>query len=155
MIAGATDGGICFLDFTDRRMLEHQLMALRRRFKAGLAPGRHAHLTTLRRELAEYFAGKRQDFDVPLEMRGTAFEMRVWQELQRIPYGETRSYSEMAQRVGRPAAVRAVGHANGLNTISVIVPCHRVVGKNGDLVGYGGGLWRKRRLLHLESASAL
>ena len=78
MIAGATDGGVCLLEFTDRRMLEHQLVTLRRRFKAGLAPGRHAHLTTLRKELGEYFAGTRQDFDVPVEIRGTPFEMRVW-----------------------------------------------------------------------------
>jgi AraC family transcriptional regulator of adaptative response/methylated-DNA-[protein]-cysteine methyltransferase len=153
MIAGATDEGICLLEFTDRRMLEHQLVTLRRRFKAGLAPGRHAHLTTLRRELGEYFAGKRQDFDVPVAMRGTPFEMKVWQELQRIPYGETRSYADMAQRIGSPAAVRAVGRANGLNAIAIVVPCHRVVNKNGDLGGYGGGLWRKRRLLHLEAAS--
>jgi len=153
MVAGATDGGICLLEFTDRRMLEHQFVMLKRRFKAGLAPGRHPHLTTLRRELGEYFAGKRKVFDVPVEMRGTPFEMKVWKELQQIPYGETRSYADMAQRVGSPAAVRAVGRANGLNAIAIVVPCHRVVNKNGDLGGYGGGLWRKRRLLHLEAAS--
>jgi len=152
MVAGASDDGICLLDFTDRRVLEHQFALLKRRFQASLAPGRHPHLTMLRRELGEYFAGKRKDFDVPIDMRGTPFEMRVWQELQRIPYGKTRSYAEMAQRIGSPAAVRAMGRANGLNPVSVIVPCHRVVGKNGDLVGYGGGLWRKRRLLHFEGA---
>jgi AraC family transcriptional regulator of adaptative response/methylated-DNA-[protein]-cysteine methyltransferase len=90
---------------------------------------------------------------VPVEVRGTPFEMKVWEELQRIPYGETRSYADMAQRIGSPAAVRAVGRANGLNAIAIVVPCHRVVNKNGDLGGYGGGLWRKRRLLHLEAAS--
>jgi AraC family transcriptional regulator of adaptative response/methylated-DNA-[protein]-cysteine methyltransferase len=153
MIAGATDGGVCLLEFTDRRMLEQQLVTLRRRFKAGLAPGRHAHLTTLRKELGEYFAGKRQDFAVPVEMRGTPFELRVWKALQEIPYGETRSYADMAVHVGSPAAVRAVGRANGLNAIAIVVPCHRVVNKNGDLGGYGGGLWRKRRLLHLEANS--
>lgn len=151
MIAGATDEGICLLDFTDRRMLEHQFKMLRRRFKVGLAPGRHPHLTALRRQLGEYFSGKRHEFDVPVDMRGTDFEMKVWRELLRIPYGETRSYAEMAKRVGRPSAVRAMGRANGLNAISIIVPCHRVVGKNGELVGYGGGLWRKRRLLYLEA----
>src|SRR5262245_13162823 len=154
MIAGATDEGVCLLDFTDRRMLEHQFAALRRRFKAGLAPGRHPHLTLLRKELGEYFAGKRREFTVPLDMRGTPFEMRVWRELQGIPYGETRSYTDMARRVHKPAAVRAVGRANGLNTISIVVPCHRVLNKNGDLCGYGGGLWRKRRLLHLEASAA-
>ena len=109
MVAGATDGGICLLEFTDRRMLEHQFVTLKRRFKAGLAPGRHAHLTTLRSELGEYFAGKRQVFDVPVDMRGTPFQMSVWRELREIPYGETRSYADMARRVGSPAAVRAVG----------------------------------------------
>jgi AraC family transcriptional regulator of adaptative response/methylated-DNA-[protein]-cysteine methyltransferase len=153
MIAGATDGGVCLLEFTDRRMLEHQLAMLKRRFKAGLAPGRHAHLTALRRQLGEYFAGRRTDFTVPVEMRGTPFEMRVWQELQRIPYGETRSYADMARRVGRPSAVRALGRANALNAIAIVVPCHRVVNKNGELGGYGGGLWRKRRLLYLEARS--
>jgi len=155
MIAGATDGGVCLLEFTDRRMLEQQFVTLRRRFKAGLAPARHAHLTTLRRELGEYFAGKRQVFDVPVEMRGTPFEMKVWRALQEIPYGETRSYADMAQTVGSPAAVRAVGRANGLNAIAIVVPCHRVLNKNGDLGGYGGGLWRKRRLLHLEAGSRM
>ena len=153
MIAGATDDGLCLLEFTDRRMLEKQLVTLRRRFKAGLAPGRHPHLSTLRRELGEYFAGKRHVFTVPVEMRGTPFQMQVWRELREIPYGETRSYADMAQRVGNPAAVRAVGTANGLNAIAIVVPCHRVVNKNGDLGGYGGGLWRKRRLLHLEASA--
>ena len=112
------------------------------------------HLTTLRRELGEYFAGKRQVFDVPVDMRGTPFQMNVWRGASaRFRYGETRSYADMAQRVGSPAAVRAVGRANGLNAIAIVVPCHRVVNKNGDLGGYGGGLWRKRRLLHLEAAS--
>jgi AraC family transcriptional regulator of adaptative response/methylated-DNA-[protein]-cysteine methyltransferase len=152
MIAGATDAGVCLLDFTDRRLLEHQLVSLRRRFKAGLVPGRHPHLTTLRRELGEYFAGSRHAFTVPLAVRGTPFEMRAWEALRQIPYGETRSYADMARLVGSPAAVRAVGRANGLNAISIIVPCHRVINKNGDLAGYGGGLWRKRRLLHLEAA---
>jgi AraC family transcriptional regulator of adaptative response/methylated-DNA-[protein]-cysteine methyltransferase len=153
MVAGATDGGICLLEFTDRRMLEKQLVTLRRRYEAGLVPGRHAHLTTLRRELGEYFAGKRQVFDVPVDMRGTPFQMSVWRALREIPHGETRSYTDMARRVGSPAAVRAVGTANGLNAIAIVVPCHRVVNKNGDLGGYGGGLWRKRRLLHLEAGA--
>lgn len=152
MIAGATDDGVCLLDFTDRRMLEHHFATLRRRLKAGFAPGRHPHLTLLRKELGEYFAGTRRAFSVPVDMRGTPFEMSVWHELQQIPYGETRSYADMARRVRNPAAVRAVGRANGLNAIAIVVPCHRVVNKNGNLGGYGGGLWRKRRLLHIEAA---
>ena len=102
------------------------------------------------RELDAYFAGKRERFALPLEPQGTAFQKRVWKKLVSIPYGKTVSYSELARRIGRSGAYRAVGAANGQNPISVIVPCHRVLGKNGDLTGYGGGLDMKRRLLELE-----
>jgi len=152
MIAGATDTGLCLLEFTDRRMLEQQLATLRRRFKAALAPADHPHLTTLKTELAEYFGGTRQTFTLPLDAPGTPFEERVWEALNRIPYGETRSYEDIAREVATPAAVRAVGRANGMNRIAIVIPCHRVVNKSGELGGYGGGLWRKRRLLHLERA---
>ena len=117
-------------------------------------PADHPHLQTLRGELAEYFAGTRKTFSVPLEAPGTPFEMRCWQALCEIPYGETRSYADVARTVGSPAAVRAVGRANGMNRIAIVIPCHRVVNKSGELGGYGGGLWRKRRLLHLERAGA-
>jgi AraC family transcriptional regulator of adaptative response/methylated-DNA-[protein]-cysteine methyltransferase len=150
MVAGATDKGVCLLEFTDRRMLEHQLTTLQRRFKAALAPADHPHLATLREELAEYFAGTRKTFDVPIDAPGTPFEERVWRELSLIPFGETRSYEEIARIVATPAAVRAVGRANGMNRIAIVIPCHRVLNKSGELGGYGGGLWRKRRLLHLE-----
>ena len=150
MIAGATDAGACLLEFTDRRQLEHQLDTLRRRFTAALAPGEHPHLTALTTELAEYFAGARRRFSVPVDAPGTPFEERVWRALREIPYGETRSYQDVARAVGSPAAVRAVGRANGMNRLAIVIPCHRVVNKNGDLGGYGGGLWRKRRLLHIE-----
>jgi AraC family transcriptional regulator of adaptative response/methylated-DNA-[protein]-cysteine methyltransferase len=109
-------------------------------------------LTQLERELAEYFAGTRTDFTLPLHAPGTAFEERVWRALLDIPFGETRSYEDIARAVGSPKAVRAVGRANGLNRIAIVIPCHRVVNKSGELGGYGGGLWRKRRLLHLERA---
>jgi methylated-DNA-[protein]-cysteine S-methyltransferase len=105
-----------------------------------------------RTQLAEYFAGERVDFDVPLAMAGTPFQRRVWRALRDIPYGETASYGEMARRLGRPSASRAVGLANGRNPIAVIVPCHRVIGSDGSLTGYGGGLERKRLLLDLEAA---
>jgi methylated-DNA-[protein]-cysteine S-methyltransferase len=101
-------------------------------------------------QLQEYFDGRRTTFDVPLDMHGTPFERRVWQALQDIPYGETTSYGVIAQRVGQPSAARAVGLANGRNPIAVIVPCHRVIGANGTLTGYGGGLERKQLLLELE-----
>jgi AraC family transcriptional regulator of adaptative response/methylated-DNA-[protein]-cysteine methyltransferase len=153
MIAGATDTGLCLLEFTEPQRLERQLDTLRRRADAALVPAEHPHLTAVRQELDEYFAGTRRAFAVPTDAHGTAFETRVWQALSRIPYGETRSYEAIARETGNAAAVRAVGHANGRNPIAIVVPCHRVVNKNGDLGGYGGGLWRKRRLLHLETAS--
>lgn len=108
-----------------------------------------------KRQLAAYFAGSRTEFDLPLALQGTPFQQRVWEELTRIPYGDTISYGELARRIGNPNASRAVGLANGRNPISIIVPCHRVIGANGKLTGYGGGLSRKERLLALESAQAL
>jgi methylated-DNA-[protein]-cysteine S-methyltransferase len=104
-------------------------------------------------QLAEYFAGRRRSFDLELDMRGTAFQRRVWRELQCIRYGETISYGELARRIGKMSAARAVGMANGRNPVSIIVPCHRVIGANGTLTGYGGGIERKRRLLELEGRS--
>ena len=108
------------------------------------------HIAQTARELEEYFAGTRQVFTVPLVLRSTEFQERVWQELLRIPYGEAISYEELARRIGRNGAQRAVGLANGKNRIPIIVPCHRVIQKNGQLRGYGGGLWRKQFLLELE-----
>jgi len=102
------------------------------------------------RQLTEYFAGTRREFDLPLRMRGTEFQKRVWQELTEIPYGETWSYGELAKRINNPSASRAVGLANGRNPISILVPCHRVIGADGSLTGYGGGLERKRWLLAHE-----
>jgi methylated-DNA-[protein]-cysteine S-methyltransferase len=106
------------------------------------------------RQLAEYFAGDRQDFDLPLAPEGTAFQRTVWRALAEIPYGETRSYGQIAHAIGKPAAVRAVGAANGSNPLAIIVPCHRVIGSSGRLVGYGGGLPMKRMLLDLEAEHA-
>jgi methylated-DNA-[protein]-cysteine S-methyltransferase len=106
-------------------------------------------------QLQEFFAGSRTSFDLPLDPQGTDFQKRVWKELLNIPFGETVSYLEMAKRLGDVNAVRAVGVANGKNPISIIVPCHRVIGSNGKLVGYGGGLWRKEWLLNFESSDEL
>ncbi len=105
----------------------------------------------VRGQLSEYFAGERRDFDVKLALTGNPFELSVWNALQRIPYGQTVSYKEIARRVDHPAAPRAVGVANGRNPVAVIVPCHRVIGADGSLTGYGGGLERKRFLLELEA----
>jgi methylated-DNA-[protein]-cysteine S-methyltransferase len=102
------------------------------------------------KQLAEYFAGKRREFDIPLAPAGTEFQLATWGALRLIAYGETMSYGELARRIDRPRAVRAVGAANGANPISIIVPCHRVIGADGSLTGYGGGLHRKKRLLELE-----
>ncbi len=104
------------------------------------------------RQLEEYFSGRRRRFDLPLDLRGTDFQKRCWRELLKIPYGETRSYAEVARAIGNPLAVRAMGLANGQNPIAIIVPCHRVIGSDGSLTGYGGGLEKKRRLLELEGA---
>ncbi|MNE36295.1 Methylated-DNA--protein-cysteine methyltransferase [compost metagenome] len=104
------------------------------------------------RQLDEYFAGKRQKFDLRLAPRGTEFQREVWQALLDIPFGRTTCYAELAERIGRPKAMRAVGAANGANPIAVIIPCHRVIGRDGSLTGYGGGLERKELLLRLEGA---
>jgi len=151
LIAGATSGAVCLLEFSDRRMLEAQLAMLKRRFGAYLLPGSNRWLDELRRQLTEYFAGERRQFDLPLALKGTPFQEKVWAGLLSIPYGQTRSYLELARQIGEPAAVRAVGAANGMNRIAIVVPCHRVVNADGKLGGYGGGLWRKRHLLDLES----
>jgi AraC family transcriptional regulator of adaptative response/methylated-DNA-[protein]-cysteine methyltransferase len=150
LVAGATDEGICLLEFSDRRSLEAQFAAVRKRLAAPLVPGSNEHLERLDRELTSYFAGSLERFSVPLICPGTAFQQRVWKQLLAIPHGETRSYDEIALAIGEPNAVRAVGRANGLNRIAILIPCHRVVGKDGALTGYGGGLWRKRYLLDLE-----
>jgi methylated-DNA-[protein]-cysteine S-methyltransferase len=104
-----------------------------------------------RRQLEEYFDGRRETFDLPTQLTGTEFQVRVLEELQRIPYGETTSYADIAARIGRPKAVRAVGAANGRNPIPIIIPCHRVIGSRGDLTGFGGGLDTKEALLRLEA----
>jgi methylated-DNA-[protein]-cysteine S-methyltransferase len=107
----------------------------------------------VREQLDDYFAGRRTAFDVPLAMTGSAFQRRVWSELQKIPYGGSISYGKLAERIGIPSAARAVGTANGLNPIALIVPCHRVIGADGSLTGFGGGLERKRFLLDLEAGA--
>jgi AraC family transcriptional regulator of adaptative response/methylated-DNA-[protein]-cysteine methyltransferase len=150
LIAGATDKSLVLLEFTDRRMLNAQFAALRRHFKRPIVPGTSRVLERLRDELARYFAGELKKFSVPLDAPGSEFQRRVWTELQKIPYGSTLSYEALAARIGARGAQRAVGHSNGLNRIAIVIPCHRVVNKNGELGGYGGGLWRKQALLELE-----
>lgn len=155
LVAGARAEGLCLLEFTDRRMLAAQIDTVRRRFDCAVVPGESPHFETLRDELTDYFAGRLRHFSLPLVAPGTPFQERVWAELQRIPYGETRSYEELAGAVGAKGAQRAVGHANGMNRIAIVIPCHRVVNKDGRLGGYGGLVWRKAALLHLERTGAL
>lgn len=154
MVAAATEEGVCLLDFADRRGLERETAILCKRLDAVVVPGRNEHLDRLSRQLDEFFDGSRATFDVPLVMRGTPFQERVWTELRRIPYGATVSYVELARRIGRDGAQRAVGRANGDNRMAVLIPCHRVVREDGTLCGYGGGLWRKQHLLDLERRNA-
>jgi AraC family transcriptional regulator of adaptative response/methylated-DNA-[protein]-cysteine methyltransferase len=150
LVAGATGENLVLLEFTDRRMLEAQVSTLGRLFKLPIVPGENAVLRRLRDELREYFAGKLRKFTVPLAFPGSEFQQRVWKGLLSIPYGSTLSYEGLAKKLNAPGAQRAVGHSNGLNRIAIVIPCHRVVNKDGKLGGYGGGLWRKRALLDLE-----
>lgn len=154
MVAGATDKDICLLEFTDRRMMESQLETVARSFELPVMPGESPLFDPLRIQLSEYFAGSRRTFELPLSYPGTDFQHRVWEGLLRIPYGETRSYADIARDLGLPpGASRAVGHANGLNRLAILIPCHRVIAADGGLGGYGGGLWRKLRLLEREGSA--
>ena len=150
MFVCATDKGICLLEFVDRRMLETEFKDLQRLLKANIISGENHHITQVRQELAEYFAGTRQSFDVSLDTPGTEFQQSAWHALDAIEYGTTASYKEQAERIGNPAAVRAVASANGHNRVAIIIPCHRVIGSDGKLTGYGGGLERKRWLINHE-----
>ncbi len=152
MFAGATESGICLLEFTDRRMLETEIGELQRRLGAVVLMGGNEHTRQIKAELTEYFSGTRRSFPVALDTPGSDFQRAVWKALLDIPFGETRSYQAQAESIGKPDAVRAVASANGHNRVSIVIPCHRVIGKDGKLTGYGGGLERKRWLLEHERA---
>ena len=147
MVAGATDDGVCLLEFNDRRMLPTEYKDLIRLLKTTFEDGENKHLKTLKKQLKEYFDGRRKEFTVPLVTPGSEFQQVVWKELQNIRFGSTRSYQEQAIAMKKPDSVRAVANANGMNRISIVVPCHRVIGSDGRLTGYGGGLKRKKWLL--------
>jgi AraC family transcriptional regulator of adaptative response/methylated-DNA-[protein]-cysteine methyltransferase len=150
MIAGAVDEGICLLEFSDRRMLNTEYKDLTRLLKTTIEEGENRHLSNLRNQLREYFEGNRKEFSVPLITPGTEFQQAVWNALLKIPYGSTRTYQAQAFALNRPDSVRAVANANGFNRISIVIPCHRIIGSDGSLTGYGGGLKRKRWLLDHE-----
>ena len=152
MYAAATAEGICMLEFTDRKMLETEFKDLAKSLNAIIIQGENPHFIPLEKELAEYFLGKRTEFTVPLSPVGTDFQKSVWKVLMKIPYGETWNYKKQSEVLGDAKKVRAVANATGMNKISILIPCHRVIGSNGTLTGYGGGIWRKQKLLELEKA---
>ena len=148
MHACATDKGICLLEFDNRKKLDVQFKNLGGTIEDGESP----FFPQLRKELSEYFNEKRNSFSVPLDFVGTDFRKKVWTELIKVPYGKTVSYLQLAKAIGNEKAVRAVANANATNKIAIIVPCHRVIGSDGSLTGYAGGLDRKQHLLALEGA---
>ena len=150
MVAGSTEEGICLLEFTDRKMLPTEYKDLIRLLKTTMVEGDNVHLKNLKKQLKEYFCGERKEFTIPLVTPGSEFQQAVWKELQNIQFGSTRSYQEQAIALSRSESVRAVANANGMNRISIIIPCHRVIGSDGRLTGYGGGLRRKKWLLDHE-----
>jgi methylated-DNA-[protein]-cysteine S-methyltransferase len=151
LLLASTEEGLCFIEFGEEEKALTRLLRWSRKMFLGVAPVRNDQRNEMAKtQLLEYFAGKRKQFDVPIVLYGTPFQKAVWTELTRIPYGETRSYKEIASAIGADKAVRAIGGANNRNPIPIIVPCHRVIGSNGSLVGYGGGLSIKEHLLKLE-----
>jgi AraC family transcriptional regulator of adaptative response/methylated-DNA-[protein]-cysteine methyltransferase len=153
LVTCATDMAVCLVEFADRRALQRQLETLNRKFNAAIVPGINPILEQLDVELQEYFAKRRTAFSLPLDAPGTPFQKLVWAAQAGIPFGETRSYHQIAAEIQHPEAQRAVGRASGDNRIAILIPCHRVVRSDGTLSGYGGGLWRKEYLLHLERSA--
>ncbi|WP_436119348.1 methylated-DNA--[protein]-cysteine S-methyltransferase [Phyllobacterium sp. LjRoot231] len=150
MIAMASDEGLSLLEFDDRPALPGEVEELDKRYGYSIEPGRNAILDQIQAEMNAYFAGKLTEFETPLVLPGMPFQRQIWSKLQAIPYGETRTYGSIARDLGKPGSSRAVGAANGQNRVAIVVPCHRVIGADGSLTGYGGGQRRKRFLLDLE-----
>ena len=150
MLAIADDEGLRLLEFVDRRAMEREMSILRTRLRTNIVPGQHRHLDAVRSQLVDYFSGKNLAFTVPIAPVGSPFQLRAWELLRKIPIGETRSYSWMANKLGDVEMRRAVGRANGENMMCIVIPCHRVIRADGNLCGYGGGLWRKKWLLEHE-----
>ena len=151
LILGSYDGTLCLCDWADGRRRASVDQRLQRMLNAEYVEGTSEMIEMALQQLNEYFIHQRREFDIPLLFVGTDFQKKVWNELLKIPYGKTISYGELAKRIGMPNAVRAVANANAVNAISIIAPCHRVIGSDGTLTGYGGGLERKRFLLKLET----
>ena len=150
MIAISDEISIYLLEFVDRRGLEREIERLRLKTKAAIIPGTTDPIKSITLELASYFDGMLKEFKTPIHLLGSPFQMLVWGELMRIPYGHTRSYMAQADAIGRAKAYRAVANANGANQLAIVIPCHRIINSNGDLGGYGGGLARKQWLINHE-----
>lgn len=150
IMVGVTNDGLCLLEFTDRKMIETQIDTLKKRLNAEMVTGQHPMIDKVKEQLDEYFEGSRKAFDLPLVVPGTEFQLKAWNALTEIPYGVTRSYKQQSSVVGNIKAVRAVARANGENRISIVIPCHRIIGSDGSIVGYGGGVHRKQWLLKHE-----
>jgi AraC family transcriptional regulator of adaptative response/methylated-DNA-[protein]-cysteine methyltransferase len=150
MLAIANEDALYLLEFVDRRGLEREIERLRQKTKASIVPGHAQPISLIENEIEQYFNGALREFKTPLSFLGSPFQKRVWEELKKIPLGETRSYSDIAAVIGKPPAFRAVAQANGANQFAIVIPCHRVINTNGDLGGYGGGLTRKKWLINHE-----
>ncbi|MEA9390166.1 methylated-DNA--[protein]-cysteine S-methyltransferase [Acerihabitans sp. TG2] len=150
MFVCATDRGVCLLEFVDRRMLESEFSDVQLRLKAKIIAGENDHIRQAESEIGQYFAGTRRQFTLALDTPGSGFQQAVWQHLHDVPYGTTDHYQALADRMGNPAAVRAVAGANGANRVAIVIPCHRIIGKNGSMTGYGGGIARKKWLIEHE-----
>jgi AraC family transcriptional regulator of adaptative response/methylated-DNA-[protein]-cysteine methyltransferase len=150
MLVVADDEKLYLIDFLNRRSLEKEIKRLIKRTKFSIIPGKTSLAEQIEAELKDYFSGKIQEFKTPLFLLGSPFQKRVWEELKKIPKGETRSYAEIATAIGKPSAFRAVALANGANPFAIVIPCHRVINSNGNLGGYGGGIKRKEWLLQHE-----
>jgi AraC family transcriptional regulator, regulatory protein of adaptative response / methylated-DNA-[protein]-cysteine methyltransferase len=151
MMAIADEEALYLLEFVDRRGLEYEVKCLRLKTKSEIIPGHTASSRSIENELNQYFDGRLTEFKTPLFFLGSLFQKRVWEELQKIPFGETRSYSDIAAAIGKPTACRAVARANSANQLAIIVPCHRVINANGDLGGYSAGVTRKQLLIDREN----
>lgn len=150
MLAIADDEGLYLLEFVDRRGLEREVERLRHKTRAIIIPGSTAPIQSITQELQSYFEGTLKEFKTPYHLLGSPFQKKVWQALMEIPYGQTRTYAQQAQSIGKALAYRAVANANGANQLAILIPCHRIIQSNGDLGGYGGGVSRKQWLIHHE-----
>lgn len=150
MFVCATERGICLLEFTDRRMLETEFRDIQRLLNTRIVTGENSHTRQTVQEVSEYFNGTRQQFDLSLDAPGNDFQQSVWQALRAVPYGQTSHYQDISLVLNKPDSVRAVAAANGANRIAIVIPCHRIISKNGDITGYGGGVSRKKWLIEHE-----